>query len=153
MVTVQWPTQDMVDIHLSLFSVTQDILLSHSPYRTNVGFFVVLWLATHLNIIFNTFILIARIEQVPIFVGCYLLQLCILLCTCFLLLLLLNFHFYFLFYFTKDILHNIHLLFLLAHNQYLTVFQSVTNSAGIFSDISFLPTLNFSYGYFSTFHA
>ena len=33
--------------------------------------------------------------------GCYLLQLCILLCTCFLLLLLLNFHFYFLFFLRK----------------------------------------------------
>ena len=34
--------------------------------------------------------------------GCYLSQLCILLCTCFLLLLILNFHFYFPFYFKKD---------------------------------------------------
>ena len=34
--------------------------------------------------------------------GCYLSQLCVLMCTCFLLLLLLNFHFYFLFYYKKD---------------------------------------------------
>ena len=40
---VQWPTQDMVNIHLSLFSVTKDTLLSLSPNRINVGFFVVWW--------------------------------------------------------------------------------------------------------------
>ena len=68
--------------------------------------------------------LIARIGRyIPIFVGCYLSQLCILLYTCFFLLLLLNFHFYFLFYFQKDFLHKIPLLFCMLTINILSIFN------------------------------